>query len=191
MVTNLAGDFGSWGPWGPRGRVPKFGGSLMAICDQFSNPRNSVIFRSNEVRLGSNDVPRLNFWNMVKKSGKSHMGLLRPPEGVLASAANYYRCADNFLNSEIIFLNFGTLPNFWQNFGGLNPNTKKRRQISCFLTWNLDKIANSGKTHQARATEQNYFFRPRKKSKFFVLQHKLSRRTQSQDTVPNIDNFCP
>ena len=52
--------------------------------------------------------PGLNFWNMVKKSGKSHMGLLRPPEGVWASAANYYTCDSNFSGSDIIFLIFGT-----------------------------------------------------------------------------------
>ena len=52
--------------------------------------------------------PGLNFLNMVKNSGKSHMGLLRPPEGVLASAANYYTCDRNFSGSDIIFLIFGT-----------------------------------------------------------------------------------
>ena len=52
--------------------------------------------------------PGLNFWNMVKNSGKSHMGLLRPPEGVLASAANNYSCEIFFFGSEIFLWIFGT-----------------------------------------------------------------------------------
>ena len=77
----------------------------MAICDQFSNPRNSVIFCPNEVILGSNDVPRSEFLKYGQKSGKSHMGLLRPPEGVLASAANNYPC-DIFFSVPKLFYEF-------------------------------------------------------------------------------------
>ena len=45
----------------------------MAICDQFSNPRNSVIFCSNEVISGSNDVPRSEFLKYGQKfREKSH-----------------------------------------------------------------------------------------------------------------------
>ena len=37
--------------------------------------------------------------------------------------------------------------------------------------------------------QSKLFFSTRKKSKFFILQHKLSCRTQSQDRRPNIGNF--
>ena len=74
-VTNLAGDFGSWGPWGPWGRVPKFGGGHK--WPFVTNGKTLVIqsffaqMRSYSAQMMS---PGLNFWNMVKNSGKSHMG---------------------------------------------------------------------------------------------------------------------
>ena len=80
----------------------------MAICDQFSNPRNSVIFCSNEVILGSNDVPRSEFLKYGQKIREKSYGAAEAPEGVLASAANYYTCDSNFSGSDIIFLIFGT-----------------------------------------------------------------------------------
>ena len=67
---------------------------------------------------------------------------------------------------------------------GVWHHTKKRHQIPCILTWNLDIIKNSGKTQQARATNQNYFFRPGKKANFLFhnidspVAHKARTRVQ-------------
>ena len=72
----------------------------MAICDQFSNPRNSVIFCSNEVQLGSKDVPRSEFFKYGQKFREKSHGAAEAPEGVLASAANNYPCDIFFFGSE-------------------------------------------------------------------------------------------
>ena len=53
--------------------------SQMAICDQFSNPRNSVIFRSNEVLLGSNDVPRSELFKYGQKIREKSYGAAEAP----------------------------------------------------------------------------------------------------------------
>ena len=76
-----------------------------------------------------------------------------------------------------------------------NKNRLKRNVIVFVLPIWEDRNPTAYRKSRTTAASQGHqtklFFSPRKKSKFFVLQHKLSRRTQSQDTVPNIDNFCP
>ena len=50
----------------------------MGICDQWENPRNSVIFCSNEVIFGSNDVPRSEFLKYGQKFREKSQGAAEP-----------------------------------------------------------------------------------------------------------------
>ena len=102
---------GLWilGSLGPPGQGPEVrGGHKWPFVTNFQTLVIQSFFAQMRSYSAQMMSPGLNFWNLVRKSGKSHVGLVRPPEGVLASAANNYPCDILFFGSETFLWIFGT-----------------------------------------------------------------------------------
>ena len=168
MGTNLVGDFGSGGPRGPRGRGVKFRGVIKGHLWQIFKSLDLRQFLSIWAHIRPKNCPPVwIIWIWSKNSGNIPWGSCSPQK-VFLLLLNYAPPASHFFpNFWTFFNNLEHRENFETLSSGLTTLVLEWEQKPTFLTWILDKIANSGKTLHVTGPSGKNICLPHEKAKIF------------------------